>query len=91
MSTCSILFSTHLFWDTNPSEIDMEANAPYIVQRVLEYGQMDDWYLIRNYYGLDRIKEIATQLRSLDPKALSYIAAITNTPRSQFRCYTSKP
>ena len=83
-------FSKHLFWDTDPNSLDMETNAAYIVQRVLEYGQLKDWYLLKEFYGLERIKEIAIHLRSLDPKALSYITAITNTPREQFRCYISK-
>ena len=29
------------------------------------------------------------QYRSLDPKALSFISAITKTPKENFRCYTT--
>ena len=36
-------FSDYIFWDVDRSSIDPVANAPYIVQRVLEYGQYEDW------------------------------------------------
>lgn len=44
-----------------------------VVQRVLEYGNLDDWRLIRAYYGLHRIVELCKQMRTLDPVCLSYI------------------
>jgi hypothetical protein len=81
------LFSTHLFWDTDPFSLDMEKHKKYIVERVLEYGKWEDWLLIRSYYGIDRLKEIALGLRSLERKSLSFIATMTHTPENQFRCY----
>ena len=81
-------FSQNLFWDTRLESIDMESNASYIVQRVLEYGRLEDWKLIVSYYSLPRITEIATKLKSLEPKALSFISLISSTPLEQFRCYT---
>ena len=62
-------FSKYLFWDTDSTTADLERNSPYVVQRVLEYGELSDWRLLQEYYGLERIVEIAKQLRSLDPKA----------------------
>ncbi|WP_410492092.1 MULTISPECIES: DUF6922 domain-containing protein [Bacteroides] len=45
----------------------------YIIQRVMEYGQLEDWHLIRSYYGLDKIVSVCQSLRSLDPRALAYM------------------
>jgi hypothetical protein len=89
MSNQSIIsqFSTNLFWDTDPAGLDIEKHRKYIVERVLDCGTWDDWLLIRNYYGLDQLKEIALGLRSLERKSLSFIATMTNTPENQFRCY----
>jgi hypothetical protein len=80
-------FSTNLFWDTDPSKVDMEQHAKYIVGRVLDYGSWEDWLLIRSYYGIDRLREIAMGLRSMFPESLSFIALATDTPENQFRCY----
>ncbi len=87
---CKYKFSNNLFWDTSLENIDLEEHAPYVIQRTLEYGMTEDWKLLLAYYGLDRIKKEAIQLRTLEPKALSYISALTNTPKNKFRCYTLK-
>lgn len=81
-------FSANLFWDADISSIDMEQNSRYIIQRVLEYGRYDDWKLILSYYGINRISGTAVNLRSLEPRALSFISAVSNIPKEQFRCYT---
>ncbi|MFY0654907.1 MAG: hypothetical protein JXQ96_22950 [Cyclobacteriaceae bacterium] len=81
-------FSPHLFWDTNKAKLDIEKSKRYIVQQVLEYGQIKDWIIIENYYGIDQIASIATQLPTLEPKALSFISSLSSIPVDKFRCYT---
>lgn len=83
-------FSPYLFWDVDVESIDMDANAPYVVKRVLELGTWADWKLLEAHYGLQRITEIAKGLRDLEPKALSFISTISSTPQSSFRCYSQK-
>lgn len=92
MSRPNILsqFSRHLFWDADREDIDLEKNAPYVVQRVLEYGLLDDWRLLRKYYGLERIAQISMQLRTLEEKALVFICTLTNTKKDDYRCYILK-
>ncbi len=79
-------FSLNLFWDVSLESIDLEANAPYVVQRVLEYGQLSDWLLLVAYYGLERIGKIAVNLRTLEPKALAFVSLMTSIPKESFRC-----
>ena len=83
-------FSEYLFWDVDKSSIDLEANAPYVVRRVLELGQFCDWNLLVQRYGIPRITSIAQNLRTLDPKALSFISAVSSVPLESFRCFTTK-
>ncbi len=89
MSNAEIIasFSKNLFWDVELDSIDLESNSRYVIQRVLEYGRYSDWKLILSYYGLKVISDTAITLRSLDPKAVSFVSAITNIPKEQFRCY----
>ncbi len=84
-------FSKYLFWDTDSATVDLERNSPYVVQRVLEYGELSDWRLLQEYYGLERIVEIAKQLRSLDPKALSFLCVVSDTHEKDYRCYSQMP
>jgi hypothetical protein len=82
--------SKHLFWDVDRSLLDFDKNEKLIVQRVLDYGLLKDWKIIRQQYGVSRIAEIATTLRTLEPTALSFIATLAKLPLTRFRCYTSK-
>ena len=84
---CINKFSKNLFWDVDASQLQMNAHAAYIIQRVMEYGQMDDWRLINRYYGLDKIVQECQQLRTLDPVCLSFLCTISHTKPEQYRCY----
>ena len=90
MSTFVSQLSNSLFWDVNPEEINDETNKRFIIQRVLERGTHKDWLLINERYTLKVIIQEAMQMRSLDPKALSYIACMGNIPKENFRCYINK-
>lgn len=79
--------SPSLFWDIDISRASMETCPQQVVQRVLEYGNMDDWRLIRAYYGLPRIVELCKQMRTLDPVCLSYICLLSDTSKEEYRCY----
>lgn len=82
-------FSKHLFWDTDRSVLDAEKNRGYIVKQVLEYGYDVDWNLLKTIYSLDEIKDAVMGMRTLEKKALSFVACITQTDIREFRCYSS--
>lgn len=68
----------------------MDTCPSQIIQRVLEYGTMDDWRIIRSYYGIDKIANICSKLRTLDPVALSFISSISHTDKKEYRCYRTR-
>ena len=80
--------SPALFWDVDRESIDVDRHRRFIVQRVLERGNMKDWRLTKAHYTLPVIVAEAQQMRSLEPKALAFIACIGNVVESSFRCYT---
>ncbi len=83
--------SSHLFWDVDSEKLDPESNAAFIIQRVLQYGLIEDWLFIQKYYGLKKIGKIASkEIRDLDDKSLSFVAFITKIPKEQFLCFTLK-
>ena len=81
----------NLFWDVDPETIDAEQHRQYVINRVLERGSLSDMRGMIQYYTMPVVVEEARSMRSLAPKALSFISCISNIPREQFRCYTSKP
>ena len=83
--------SKHLFWDVDRSKLNFEKDAPMVVQRVLEYGMLEDWIIICDYYGVPRIAEVAMRLRTLEATALTFISTVAKVPLDQFRCYKLRP
>lgn len=80
-------FSPALFWDIDKEDLDMEMHKTYIITRVLDYGMWEDWKLIRDYYSISEIRDTALKARSLFPKTVSFVAAVTHTAVKEFRCY----
>jgi ribosomal protein S8 len=87
MDKKDITFSKHLFWDIDEEELDMEKHKAFIVERVLDYGFINDWNTIKKYYSLDELGKIAMRLRCLSKKSLSFITVVTNTKKEDYRCY----
>ena len=79
--------SPHLFWDVKQANIDAEKHKLFMIQRVLEYGLMEDWHATLSYYGKEEIATSVVQFRYLETKALHFASAIFDIPLKDFRCY----
>ena len=80
-------FSPHLFWDVDSEKFDLEKHAVQMIQKVLEFGKIEDWELLKLYYGLEKIKNVSLNLRSLDAVTLSFVSTIFKIDKKEFRCY----
>ena len=80
-------FSKFLFCDVDLDGFDFEKHKSHLIQKVLEYGFITDWNLLKELYGLETIKEVSLNLRSLDAVTLSYLSAIFKIDKTEFRCY----
>ncbi len=83
-------FSPHLFWDVDLDGFDFEKHKSHLINKVLEHGLLNDWNLLKQLYGLETIKEVSLNLRSLDAVTLSYLSAIFKIDKTEFRCYKYK-
>ena len=79
--------SSVLFWDMDTTSLTWDSCPAHIIQRVLEYGTLDDWRAIRDHYGIAAIAEHCKTLRTLDPVALAFIVGISETRKEDYRCY----
>lgn len=76
------------FWDTDMQTLDYEANARFIIEKVMNYGLWADILEIIRYYGRERVKTEVMQAAYLKKKTLSFCCAIFDLTPQQFRCYT---
>lgn len=83
--------SPHLFWDVDISALDFKKSKEQIIYKVLEYGVISDWNIIKKVYGLETIKKTTTKLRTLDNVTVSFLANLFQIEKTEFRCYKPKP
>ncbi|MGI6478100.1 MAG: DUF6922 domain-containing protein [Salinivirgaceae bacterium] len=83
--------SKTLFWDTDINKLDYEKHSRLIIERVLMRGTLNDWFEIKKYYGLERIKNETLKIRYLDKVTLNFCSKYFKIPKQQFRCYNTEP
>lgn len=82
--------SKHLFWEVDKTAIDPNKHAAYIIRNILLYGLFNDWKILQAHYGLEKIIETATHIKDLNKKTASFLAIISDTPKKNFLCYSTK-
>lgn len=83
-------FSKQIFWDVDPQKLDFEQHKVFIVQRVLEYGLMDDWRELNSKLSKAELIEIIKNIRSLDKVTMNFVSNFYNIPLEDLRCYKNK-
>lgn len=81
-------WSKRLFWDIDISTLDSEKHSRFIIERILQRGDLGDWSELKRTYGIKRIKDEAIKIRALDGKTLALLSVILDVPKEQFRCYS---
>ncbi len=90
MSNDKPQFSKGIFWDVDSKNLDYDKCDKYVIERVVQRGLMQDWQELKNYYGLEKIKNITLQSKYLDNTTLNFLSFYFNITKEQFRCYTQK-
>ena len=83
-------FSSHLFWDVKVEDLDVDRSRKFVINRVLDYGLIDDWHLLTEIYGIQEIAATAASLRNLDKRSASFVSMLSKVPKENFLCFTSK-
>ena len=74
------------FWDVNPSQIDTEKNADYVIERLLEMGDESSFKYLKETYGLPQMGEVLTRSRKLSPRSANFWAIILRVDPKEVRC-----
>jgi len=77
-----------LFWDVDYKSLDEEENKQIIIERVLNYGNLEEFKSIVNYYGYDVIRQVVYKVGYLDPKTLEFVTSFLNIDKEDLPCYT---
>lgn len=82
--------SKTLFWDVDINTIDTKKHSDVIIERVLSQGTLDDFRIIKQYYGKPKLRRIVKVLRYMDDRLLHFCSIYFSVPITEFRCYNQK-
>lgn len=80
-----------LFWDTDLATLDLAKHETQVIARVVERGGLEGWRKLRRHYGDDKLRQVVTNLRTLEPRTVNFLCLMLNLEKESFRCCTSRP
>ena len=82
--------SKHIFWDVDSTTMDEIKHSRFIISRALLYGLYSDWQKIHNYYGLNKVVDVAIDLKELDKRTAAFLSLLSGITKNRFKCYTTE-
>lgn len=74
----------NIFWDINLKKDKRE--APFIIGRILEYGDENDIKWMFKNFKSSQIKQVVLKKRDLSPKSAIYWASILGLQKNKILC-----
>lgn len=81
------VFEKRIFWDVNFEQLDYNAKANFVIERVFERGDVEDIRQCRRYYGDKKVTEALLKAKYLPEHRIYLASAVTDKPLNEFRCY----
>jgi len=81
------IFEKRIFWDVNFEQIDYDARANFVIERVFERGDVEDIRQCRRYYGDEKVTESLLKAKHLPEHRIHLASAVIDKPLTEFRCY----
>jgi hypothetical protein len=81
------IFNKRIFWDVVFENIDYDAKANFVIERVFERGDVEDIRNCRRYYGDEKVTKALLNAKFLPLHTTYLTSAVINKPLKDFRCY----
>lgn len=79
------------FWDVDYGNMDEQKSKRLIVERVMNFGNLEEIGLVIRYYGKEEVINTICKINYFDPKTLNFLSILFKIPKNKFKCYTRKP
>jgi len=81
-----------LFWDVDKGTVDIKVHRPYIIRRIMDYGDIEDVKWMLKIYSTEEIREVVQKSRGLSRKSAHFWAAYFGIAKEEVECLkTSYP
>ncbi len=74
----TISFRQSLFWDTDPNKIDADRNAPYIIERIMDFGNDEEVRWMRKQYPRQLLAQVCKNSKQLHKSSRTLWTLLTN-------------
>ncbi len=82
------VLAKRIFWDVNFENLDYDAKANFIIERVFERGDVEDIRNTRRYYGDEKIQGALTNAKWLSLPTIYLASAVLMNELTDYKCYT---
>ena len=79
----------HLFWDTDFDRLRVPGHERYIIERVLEYGDVPEVRWMMRRFSREQIAQVLRCSRGLSLKSARFWALILGIPSEEVRCLSA--
>jgi hypothetical protein len=79
-----------IFWDMDLKAMDEEVHKNYIIKQVLQYGTLEEFITVEQYYGTDTIIRLVKKIGYLDPKTKAFVISYYQINPEEMLCCTRK-
>jgi len=74
------------FWETDFQKLNVKDYPVYIIERILEYGDMDAVIWMMKNFKKPQIKQVLTEKRGISRKSANYWSSILDVPKNKILC-----
>jgi hypothetical protein len=74
------------FWDVEPEKIDLKKNGPYVLERILDWGDTKDVRWLKRVYGRDLIADAVRRRRGLSRKSAVFWTDLLDINQQEVMC-----
>lgn len=79
-----------IFWDVDFEQIDFEKHADFVINRVIERGDVEDIRQCRRYYSDDLITKTILNINYLPSVKMYLASAIIGKDITELKCYKNR-
>ena len=79
-------FLEKYFWDTDINKLDKEKHSGFIIERLLEFGDIEDLSWLFRVYRVNDIKDTLKKSRTLSEKSANFWSLFLDVDKGEIKC-----
>jgi len=83
-------FAHRYFWDIDPSRLDVGRYSRYVIERLLEYGDLPSARWMENRFSRAEIVDVLRTSRRLSARSANFWALVLDVPVEEVRCLSKQ-